>query len=103
MVNTLNVVQTVLLILAISDLCWTRYFLLNEDKEVIQPQMENIENDEDLWLPLEEIQNQVPSSQFQSRHRRISLPNIPRVDGLSAPVSKRKALPCFFSIVACYG
>ncbi|XP_061198390.1 uncharacterized protein LOC133206422 [Saccostrea echinata] len=107
MVNTLYVVQTVLLILAISDLCWTRYLLLNEDKDDFLPQMEvepNIENDEDLWLPLDAVQNEIPNSQFQTRHRKISLANIfPEVDGLSAPVSKRKALPCFFSIVACYG
>ncbi|XP_048750731.1 uncharacterized protein LOC125662519 isoform X1 [Ostrea edulis] len=118
MTNTVIVVRTVVLMLAASELCWTRFIALNEDTNGLRPQTEVLSGfDEDFEDPLvvvDSYPDQVRSipirdlsmigdnpSQFQNKHRgmRISFK-----DGvLSGPVSKRDPLTCFFNIVACYG
>ncbi|XP_062566883.1 uncharacterized protein LOC134229197 isoform X2 [Saccostrea cucullata] len=95
MVNTLNVVQTVLLILAISDLCWTRYFLLNEDKEVIQPQME-----ESVNSPLQTRLS--PTKQYLLLMRILKGKNsVDQEHHLQTPEKRQRR--CYWSPVACYG
>lgn len=40
MTNTVIVVRTVVLMLAASELCWTRFIALNEDTNGLRPQTE---------------------------------------------------------------
>ncbi|XP_048750736.1 uncharacterized protein LOC125662519 isoform X2 [Ostrea edulis] len=96
MTNTVIVVRTVVLMLAASELCWTRFIALNEDTNGLRPQTEELTNSfQQMKLPtasqnlllLHILMNQ---KQFLDRIQHSKIP-------------EKRQRRCYWSPVTCYG